>query len=62
MGEKTEPHSLDGRLEPEAREVIRSAADAALVSIAVSLKRIADVLQVDPPEHGHQARDFRHRR
>lgn len=37
MGEKTEPHSLDGRLEPEAREVIRSAADAALVSIAVSL-------------------------
>lgn len=52
MGEKTEPHSLDGRLEPEAREVIRSAADAALVSIAVSLKRIADVLQVDPQNMG----------
>lgn len=52
MGEKPEPHPLDGRLEPEAHDVTASAADAALVSIAVSLKRIADVLQGDPQNMG----------
>lgn len=35
-------HPLDGKFEPEAKDIVSSQADAALVSIAVSLKRIAD--------------------
>ena len=37
------PHPLEGKYEPEARDC-RNAQDAALMSIAVSLKRIADAL------------------
>lgn len=36
------PHELDGRFEPEAKTVSTCISDAALTSIAVSLKRIAD--------------------
>lgn len=39
-----DPHPLDGKLEPEARDGCQSGADAALLSIAVSLKRIADAV------------------
>lgn len=39
-----EPHILEGKFEPEAREVHTCISDAALTSIAVSLKRIADAL------------------
>lgn len=38
------PHPLDGKFEPEAKDVSSSITDAAAVSIAVSLKRIADTL------------------
>lgn len=38
-------HPLDGAFEPEAKDITSSQADAALVSIAVSLKRIADVIE-----------------
>ena len=38
------PHMLDGKFEPEAKVVITTISDAALTSIAVSLKRIADAL------------------
>lgn len=41
MGE-TSP--LDGKLEPEAKDGCSSPSEAALVSMAVSLKRIADEL------------------
>jgi hypothetical protein len=41
---EAQPHPLDGKFEPEARDVKTSPADAALVSIAVSLKRIADAV------------------
>ena len=34
----------DGKFEPEAKDVTTCLSDAALVSIAVSLKRIADAL------------------
>jgi len=37
-------HPLDGKFEPEAKDIITSQSDAALVSIAVSLKRIADAV------------------
>ena len=37
------PHPLHDKLEPEARDC-RTPADAALTSIAVSMKRIADAL------------------
>lgn len=40
----TKTERLDGKLEPEAKGVTTSVSDAALISIAVSLKRIADVL------------------
>lgn len=36
------PHELDGRFESEAKAVTTCISDAALTSIAVSLKRIAD--------------------
>lgn len=38
------PLDLDGKFEPQAKAVTTSLSDAALVSIAVSLKRIADAL------------------
>lgn len=37
------PHPLEGKYEPEAR-VCQTSKEAALMSIAVSLKRIADAL------------------
>lgn len=37
-------HPFDGKFEPEAKGIVSSQSDAALVSIAVSLKRIADAL------------------
>ena len=40
----TKPHELDGRFEREAKTVTTCISDAALTSIAVSLKRIADAL------------------
>jgi hypothetical protein len=40
--------SLDGKYEPEARDV-RDSRDAALTSIAVSLKRIADAMAAQHP-------------
>ena len=39
-GPEPKPHPLDDKLEPETRDMT----DAALYSIAISLKRIADVL------------------
>ena len=39
------PHELDGRFESEAKAVTTCISDAALTSIAVSLKRIADLLE-----------------
>ena len=38
----SKPHELDGRFEREAKTVTTCISDAALTSIAVSLKRIAD--------------------
>ena len=38
------PHELDGKLEPEAKPIHTCISDAALLSIAVSMKRIADLL------------------
>ena len=38
-----EPHCLDGKLEPEARDS-SSITEAATLSIAISLKRIADAM------------------
>jgi hypothetical protein len=35
---------LEGKFEPEARAIVTNQSDAALVSIAVSLKRLADHL------------------
>ena len=40
----SKPHELDGRFEREAKTVITCISDAALTSIAVSLKRIADAM------------------
>jgi hypothetical protein len=43
MSREDDPtHPFDGKFEPEAKDIITSQSDAALVSIAVSLKRIAD--------------------
>ena len=49
------PHELDGKLEPEAKPIHTCISDAALLSIAVSMKRIADLLDgslfdVGPPK------------
>jgi len=41
----SKPHELDGRFEREAKTVTTCISDAALTSIAVSLKRIADAMQ-----------------
>jgi hypothetical protein len=38
------PHELDGKFEPQAKTVTTCISDAALTSIAVSMKRIADAL------------------
>ena len=43
----TKPHELDGKFESQAKTVTTCISDAALTSIAVSLKRIADALDVD---------------
>lgn len=51
------PHEWDGKLEPEAKRVTSSQSDAALVSIAVSLKRIADRVE-NPDAHGELTRLF----
>lgn len=40
-----EPHPLDGKLEPEAALIHVPGEICALVSIAISLKRIADIMQ-----------------
>ena len=40
----TTPHELDGKFEPQAKTVTTCISDAALTSIAVSMKRIADAL------------------
>jgi len=40
----TMPHDLDGKFEPQAKTVTTCISDAALTSIAVSMKRIADAL------------------
>lgn len=51
----SKPHELDGRFEPEAKTVTTCISDAALTSIAVSLKRIADASphagKVSPAQH-----------
>lgn len=39
---------LDGKLEPEAKDGFGCPSDAALVSIAISLKRIADAVSFQP--------------
>jgi hypothetical protein len=41
MPDYPKPDPLDGKLEPEAKPML-SVEDAALISIAISLKRIAD--------------------
>ena len=41
----TKPHELDGKFESQAKTVTTCISDAALTSIAVSLKRIADALE-----------------
>lgn len=50
----TKPHELDGRFEPEAKTVTTCVSDAALTSIAVSLKRIADALDGGDGSQGIQ--------
>jgi hypothetical protein len=55
-GEAVEPYdkpsSLDGKLEPEAKHGFVTPSDAALVSIAVSLKRIADAMSGNGTSQG----------
>lgn len=41
----TEPSRLDGKLEPEAKNGCSSLTEAATLSLAISMKRIADVLE-----------------
>lgn len=48
------PHELDGRFEPEAKTVTTCISDAALTSIAVSLKRIADAFDGGDTSQGIQ--------
>jgi hypothetical protein len=48
----SKPPGLDGKLEIEAKNITTRIADAAFVSIAVSLKRIADAL--DGGDGSHQ--------
>ena len=48
----SKPHELDGRFEREAKTVTTCISDAALTSIAVSLKRIADALDGNSTDAG----------
>ena len=50
----SKPHELDGRFEPEAKTVTTCISDAALTSIAVSLKRIADAFDGGSRSQGIQ--------
>jgi hypothetical protein len=50
----SKPHELDGRFEPEAKTVTTCISDAALTSIAVSLKRIADAFDGGEKSQGIQ--------
>ena len=50
----SKPHELDGRFEPEAKTVTTCISDAALTSIAVSLKRIADAFDGGDSSQGIQ--------
>jgi hypothetical protein len=43
MTQHPQPHFLEGKLEPECRDV-QTPMDCATLSIAISLKRIADFL------------------
>jgi len=51
----SKPHELDGRFEREAKTVTTCISDAALTSIAVSLKRIADLLEATCGEDSRNA-------
>ena len=44
------PHPLEGKLEPECRDV-RSPMECAALSIAISLKRIADAIEGTSERH-----------
>lgn len=48
----TKPHELDGKFESQAKTVTTCISDAAVTSIAVSLKRIADALDVGDASQG----------
>ncbi len=50
----SKPHELDGRFEREAKTVTTCISDAALTSIAVSLKRIADAFDGGDGSQGIQ--------
>ena len=50
----TKPHELDGKLESPAKTVTTCISDAALTSIAVSLRRIADALDGGDASQGIQ--------
>jgi hypothetical protein len=50
----TKPHELDGKFEPESKAVTTCISDAALTSIAVSLKRIADAFDGGEGSQGIQ--------
>lgn len=50
----TKPHELDGKFESQAKTVTTCISDAALTSIAVSLKRIADALDGGDASQGIQ--------
>ena len=50
----SKPHELDGRFEREAKTVTTCISDAALTSIAVSLKRIADAMDGGDASQGIQ--------
>lgn len=52
VGASAFTHPLDGKMEPEARNINTSPSDAALVSIAVSLKRIADTFDNNGSDKG----------
>jgi len=52
----SKPHELDGRFEREAKTVTTCISDAALTSIAVSLKRIADAMDGGDASQGIQNR------
>lgn len=47
---REEKSRLDGKLEPEAEDGCSSLTEAATLSLAISMKRIADVLEGGNPE------------